>query len=82
MVCVHIINETHFILRLFSNNYFQKRQLALRSGPFNLKDKIFCELFPDTVEVSTKQQPSGQNLTRSTYVVYAMHFNKEQCYWV
>ena len=30
----------------------QKRQLALRSGPFNLKDKIFCELFPDIVEVS------------------------------
>ena len=22
------------------------------SGPFNLKDKIFCELFPDIVEVS------------------------------
>ena len=31
---------------------FQKRQLATMSGPFNLKDKIFCELFPDIVEVS------------------------------
>ena len=29
----------------------QKRQLAVQSGPFNLNDKVFCELFPDAAEV-------------------------------
>lgn len=29
---------------------YLKGQLALQSGPFNLKDKIFCELFPDMVK--------------------------------
>lgn len=31
----------------------QKRQLASQSLAFNIKDKVFCELFPDVVEVST-----------------------------
>lgn len=30
----------------------QKRQLASQSLAFNIKDKVFCELFPDVVEVS------------------------------
>ena len=34
----------------------QKRQLAAQSGPFNLQNKIFCELFPDTVEVGWLDQ--------------------------
>ncbi|XP_076684583.1 ubiquitin-conjugating enzyme E2 J2 isoform X1 [Andrena cerasifolii] len=29
---------------------YEKRQLAAQSLEFNLKDKMFCELFPDTVE--------------------------------
>lgn len=31
---------------------FQKRQLSAQSLAFNLKDKVFCELFPDVVDVS------------------------------
>lgn len=31
----------------------QKRQLASQSLAFNIKDKVFCELFPDVVEVRT-----------------------------
>lgn len=30
---------------------FQKRQLSAQSLAFNLKDKVFCELFPDVVDV-------------------------------
>ncbi|GFY54654.1 ubiquitin-conjugating enzyme E2 J2 [Trichonephila inaurata madagascariensis] len=33
---------------------FMKRLLATRSLEFNLKDPIFCELFPDLVEESKK----------------------------
>lgn len=33
---------------------FQKRQLSAQSLAFNLKDKVFCELFPDVVDVSMK----------------------------
>ncbi|KAJ8259461.1 hypothetical protein GJAV_G00169540 [Gymnothorax javanicus] len=36
---------------------FTKRQLAAQSLAFNLKDKVFCELFPDVVdEIKQKQQ--------------------------
>lgn len=31
--------------------FFQKRQLSAQSLAFNLKDKVFCELFPDVVDV-------------------------------
>lgn len=31
---------------------FQKQQLSAQSLAFNLKDKVFCELFPDVVDVS------------------------------
>ena len=34
-----------------SSIHFQKRQLAAQSLNFNLIDKTFCELFPDTVKV-------------------------------
>ncbi|XP_066583247.1 ubiquitin-conjugating enzyme E2 J2-like [Prorops nasuta] len=30
---------------------FQKKQFAAQSLEYNLKDKLFCELFPETVEV-------------------------------
>lgn len=29
----------------------EKKQLAMQSLEYNLKDKLFCELFPETVEV-------------------------------
>ncbi|XP_075405806.1 ubiquitin-conjugating enzyme E2 J2 isoform X2 [Tenrec ecaudatus] len=35
---------------------FTKRQLAVQSLVFNLKDKVFCELFPDVVEVSASSR--------------------------
>ncbi|XP_041377931.1 ubiquitin-conjugating enzyme E2 J2-like [Gigantopelta aegis] len=34
---------------------YTKRQLAAQSGPFNLQNKIFCELFPDMVEEIRKE---------------------------
>lgn len=34
-----------------STTDYEKRQLAAQSLEYNLKDKMFCELFPDTVEV-------------------------------
>lgn len=33
-----------------STTDYEKRQLAAQSLEYNLKDKMFCELFPDTVE--------------------------------
>ena len=43
-----------FIIWLFSllSMLFQKRQLAAASNQYNLNDKIFCELFPEAVQVS------------------------------
>lgn len=35
----------------------QKRQLAAQSLAFNLKDKVFCELFPEVVEVRARIAP-------------------------
>lgn len=34
--------------------FSQKRQLSAQSLAFNLKDKVFCELFPDVVDVSIR----------------------------
>lgn len=34
---------------------YEKKQLAAQSLEYNLKDKMFCELFPETVEVSFVQ---------------------------
>lgn len=33
-----------------STTEFEKKQLAVQSLEYNLKDKMFCELFPETVE--------------------------------
>lgn len=35
----------------------QKRQLSAQSLAFNLKDKVFCELFPEVVDVRTVDSP-------------------------
>jgi len=56
---------------------YTKRQLAVESGTFNLKDKVFCELFPEIAEeiqeqirqrerelaASMQQSATGQNQT-------------------
>ena len=35
---------------------------AAQSLEYNLKDKLFCELFPDTVVVSNGQYPSKNEI--------------------
>lgn len=53
--------ETSPTLGSIDTSEFQKRQFALRSGPFNLQDKIFCELFPDMVEeIREKMKERGE----------------------
>ncbi|NXC18009.1 UB2J2 enzyme, partial [Corythaeola cristata] len=41
---------------------FTKRQLAAQSLAFNLKDKVFCELFPDVVEEIKQKQKAQEEL--------------------
>ena len=38
----------------FLISIFQKRRLAVESGAFNIKDKVFTELFPEVVEVHSR----------------------------
>ncbi|KFO64811.1 Ubiquitin-conjugating enzyme E2 J2 [Corvus brachyrhynchos] len=40
---------------------FTKRQLAAQSLAFNLKDKVFCELFPEVVERMKQKHPNHNN---------------------
>ncbi|XP_078616832.1 ubiquitin-conjugating enzyme E2 J2-like isoform X2 [Branchiostoma floridae x Branchiostoma japonicum] len=42
--------ETTPTLGSINTSDYVKRQLALQSGPYNLKDRTFCELFPETSE--------------------------------
>ena len=39
------------MLILFQTD-FDKRQFAIKSHEFNLKDKVYCDLFPDLVVAS------------------------------
>ncbi|EEC16655.1 ubiquitin-conjugating enzyme, putative [Ixodes scapularis] len=39
----------------------EKRQLARESLEFNLKDQVFCELFPELVDVSTCARERAPN---------------------
>lgn len=41
---------------------FQKRQLSAQSLAFNLKDKVFCELFPDVVDVRMRRSLNSSSL--------------------
>ncbi|NWY91288.1 UB2J2 enzyme, partial [Loxia curvirostra] len=41
----------------------QKRQLAAQSLAFNLKDKVFCELFPEVVEERKQKQKAQEELS-------------------
>uniref|UniRef100_A0A2R9AJP5 Ubiquitin-conjugating enzyme E2 J2 n=1 Tax=Pan paniscus TaxID=9597 RepID=A0A2R9AJP5_PANPA len=42
---------------------FTKRQLAVQSLAFNLKDKVFCELFPEVVEEIKQKQKAQDELS-------------------
>ncbi|XP_032350771.1 ubiquitin-conjugating enzyme E2 J2 isoform X1 [Camelus ferus] len=42
---------------------FMKRQLAAQSLVFNLKDKVFCELFPEVVEEIKQKQKAQDELS-------------------
>ncbi|XP_068027467.1 ubiquitin-conjugating enzyme E2 J2 isoform X1 [Anomalospiza imberbis] len=42
---------------------FTKRQLAAQSLAFNLKDKVFCELFPEVVEEMKQKQKAQDELS-------------------
>ncbi|XP_059722586.1 ubiquitin-conjugating enzyme E2 J2 isoform X2 [Haemorhous mexicanus] len=42
---------------------FTKRQLAAQSLAFNLKDKVFCELFPEVVEEMKQKQKAQEELS-------------------
>ncbi|XP_060793581.1 ubiquitin-conjugating enzyme E2 J2 [Neoarius graeffei] len=45
---------------------FTKRQLASQSLAFNIKDKVFCELFPDVIdEIKQKQRLQEELSSRS-----------------
>ncbi|XP_050412371.1 ubiquitin-conjugating enzyme E2 J2 [Patella vulgata] len=46
---------------------YTKRQLASQSGPFNLNNKTFCELFPDlTEEIQTEIKRREEELKQAT----------------
>uniref|UniRef100_A0A4W3IYY7 Ubiquitin-conjugating enzyme E2, J2 (UBC6 homolog, yeast) n=1 Tax=Callorhinchus milii TaxID=7868 RepID=A0A4W3IYY7_CALMI len=45
---------------------YTKRQLAAQSSAFNLKDKVFCELFPDLVEEIKEKQRAQEELSTRT----------------
>ncbi|XP_033822393.1 ubiquitin-conjugating enzyme E2 J2 [Periophthalmus magnuspinnatus] len=45
---------------------FTKRQLSAQSLTFNLKDKVFCELFPDVVEEIKQKQKAQEELSCRT----------------
>lgn len=42
--------ETSPTLGSIETNDYQRKQLAISSGEFNLRDAIFCELFPEICE--------------------------------
>ncbi|ELU12627.1 hypothetical protein CAPTEDRAFT_17752 [Capitella teleta] len=46
---------------------YTKRQLAVNSGPFNLKDQVFCELFPDVVkDIEMQLKAQEEELRKSS----------------
>ncbi|XP_048580416.1 ubiquitin-conjugating enzyme E2 J2 [Nematostella vectensis] len=59
------MNETAPTLGSVETSDFQKRQYAVMSGPFNLQDRIFCELFPKIAEEIREKMTcsAGMNAT-------------------
>uniref|UniRef100_A0A3B4ARW7 Ubiquitin-conjugating enzyme E2 J2 n=1 Tax=Periophthalmus magnuspinnatus TaxID=409849 RepID=A0A3B4ARW7_9GOBI len=52
---------------------FTKRQLSAQSLTFNLKDKVFCELFPDVVEEIKQKQKAQEELSCRTQTTPGPH---------
>nr|XP_039251954.1 ubiquitin-conjugating enzyme E2 J2-like [Styela clava] len=55
--------EDSATLGSIETSHYTKRQLALQSGPFNLKDSVFCELFPGVakeIRASMNAQTTSQ----------------------
>nr|XP_057911120.1 ubiquitin-conjugating enzyme E2 J2-like [Doryrhamphus excisus]XP_057911121.1 ubiquitin-conjugating enzyme E2 J2-like [Doryrhamphus excisus] len=50
----------------FKTSDHTKRQLSAQSLAFNLKDKVFCELFPDVVEEMRQKQKIQEELNVHT----------------
>lgn len=48
---LHLQIEKSPTLGSINTTDYEKRQLAWQSLEYNLRDKMFCELFPETVEV-------------------------------
>ncbi|GAA6094863.1 ubiquitin-conjugating enzyme E2 J2 [Tachysurus ichikawai] len=44
----------------------RKRQLSAQSLAFNLKDRVFCELFPEVVEEIKQKQKAQEELSSRT----------------
>jgi len=51
IIVSHLQIEKSPTLGSINTTDYEKRQLAAQSLEYNLKDKMFCELFPETVEV-------------------------------
>lgn len=58
-----------FFHLFFLSFIFQKRQLSAQSLAFNLKDKVFCELFPDVVDVCLKWSLTSCPLYSSVFLL-------------
>ncbi|XP_018606855.2 ubiquitin-conjugating enzyme E2 J2-like [Scleropages formosus] len=48
---------------------FTKRQLASQSWTFNLKDKVFCDLFPDVVDEIRQKQKLREDLNPRSHAL-------------
>lgn len=60
VVLISLINNIKFLIQIESSSAlgaintpdYEKKIFAAQSLEYNLRDKLFCELFPDTVLVS------------------------------
>ncbi|CAB3991438.1 ubiquitin-conjugating enzyme E2 J2-like [Paramuricea clavata] len=59
--------ETSPTLGSIETHEYQKKQLALSSGEFNIKNEIFCELFPEICEeIKIKLKERGEHEVQQT----------------
>ncbi len=57
-----------------SSYFSQKRQLSAQSLAFNLKDKVFCELFPDVVDVRMRRSLTSCPLLLFVGLIFSRFF--------
>ncbi|WKX95834.1 hypothetical protein Q1695_012351 [Nippostrongylus brasiliensis] len=60
------MNDTAPTLGSITSSDAEKKILAKRSKAFNLKDRVFCELFPDVVEEIKKDLSDGNSGDEAT----------------